>query len=120
MKKYLNIFVWLTILMVFTAGCEQVSGLYEKATAQEYYVQIQGNEDTRQHPTTNEYKLNAYNEAGEKVKVIFTVSEEIKPATFLRIRVLKSTDPDENHFVKDYKKVKETDLSEKVREKIKD
>lgn len=38
---------------------------------------------------------------------------------FLRIHVLKSKDPDENHFVKDYETVKETELPEKVKEKRK-
>ena len=37
----------------------------------EYYVQIQGNEDKQQHPTTNEYILNAYNKDGEKEKLLF-------------------------------------------------
>ncbi|PHE52752.1 YxeA family protein [Bacillus pseudomycoides] len=119
MKKYISILALVTILTTLIAGCRQVNGLYEKATAKEYYVQIQGNEDKSQHPTTNEYKLNAYNEDGEKAKVTFTVSEELKNPTFLRIRVLKSKDPDENHFVKNYEKVKETELPEKVKEKIK-
>ncbi len=82
-------------------------------------TKMKGNEDKSQHPTTKEYKLDAYNEEGEKAKVTFTVSEELKNPTFLRIRVLKSKDPDENHFVKNYETVKETELPEKVKEKIK-
>ncbi|AIK35608.1 hypothetical protein BG07_5464 (plasmid) [Bacillus pseudomycoides] len=119
MKKYISILALVTILTTLIAGCRQVNGLYEKSTAKEYYVQIQGNEDKSQHPTTKEYKLNAYNEDGEKAKVTFTVSEELKAPVFLRINVLKSKDPDENHFVKNYETVKETELPEKVKEKIK-
>ena len=119
MKKYLSILALVTILATVIVGCRQLNGLYEKATAKEYYVQIQGNEGQQKHPNKKEYKLYAYNEDGEKAKVIFTVSEELKDPVFLRINVLKSKDPDENHFVKDYEIVKETDLSEKVKEKIK-
>ena len=45
----------------------------------------------QQNPTTGEYKLN----------------------------VLESTDLEENHCVKNYKKVKVTDLPDKVKEKLK-
>ncbi|MBG9615785.1 YxeA family protein [Bacillus cereus] len=120
MKKCISILALVSILTTFIAGCRQVSGLYEKATAKEYYVQIQGNEDKQQHPTTKEYKLDAYNGDGDKAKVTFTVSEELKDPVFLRIHVLESKDLDENHFVKDYKIVKETELPEKVKEKIKE
>ncbi|HHQ2480911.1 TPA: YxeA family protein [Bacillus cereus] len=119
MKKYISILALVTILITLMSGCRQVDGLYEKATAKEYFVQIQGNEDKAQHPTTKEYKLAAYNENGEKAKVTFTVLEELKAPVFLRIHVLKSEDPDGNHFVKDYDKIKETELPEKVKEKIK-
>ena len=115
MKKYLSIFLFVTVFAVLCTGCGQI----DKWTAKEYYVQIQGNEDKQQHPTTKEYKLDAYNEDGEKAKVTFTVSEEQRSPVFLRIHVLKSKDPDENHFVKDYETVKETELPEKVKEKIK-
>ncbi|MGG0257137.1 YxeA family protein [Bacillus toyonensis] len=119
MKKYLSIFLFVTVFAVLCTGCSQISGQIDKWTAKEYYVQIQGNEDKSQHPKTNEYNLNAYNEDGEKAKVTFNVLEELKSPVVLRIHVLKSKDPDGNHFVKDYEKVKETELPEKVKEKIK-
>ena len=68
-EKYLGIFV---LFIIFCSMAKNsLVGLYEKATAKEYYVQIQGNEDKQQHPTTNEYILNAYNKDGEKEKLLF-------------------------------------------------
>ncbi|EJR89635.1 hypothetical protein IKE_06241 [Bacillus cereus VD196] len=119
MKRYISILALVIILTTLIAGCSQVNGLYEKATAKEYYVQLQDNEDKQQHPATKEYKVNAYNEDGEKDKVTFTVSKELKTPAFLRIHVLKSTDPEGNHLVKDYEQVKETELPEKVKENMK-
>ncbi|EJR94434.1 YxeA family protein [Bacillus mycoides] len=119
MKKYLSIFLFVTVFAIWCTGCDKINGQIDKWTAKEYYVQIQGNEDKSQHPTTNEYKLNAYNEDGEKAKVTFTVSKNLKTPVILRIHVLKSKDPDGNHLVKDYEEVKETELPEKVKENIK-
>ncbi|MFF2793746.1 hypothetical protein [Lysinibacillus xylanilyticus] len=47
--------------------------------------------NTQQNPTTGEYKLNA----------------------------LESTNPEGNHFVKNYKKVKVSELPDKVKETLK-
>ncbi|MGE7693794.1 YxeA family protein [Lysinibacillus sp. NPDC094177] len=118
MKKYLGIFV-IGVLIIGAVGYKVIPGLYEKATAEEYYVQIQGNEDKQQHPTKDEYKLNAFNKDGEKTKIVFSVYDNETPL-LLRVNVLKSTDSEGNHFVKNYEKVKETELPEKVKEKIKE
>lgn len=120
MKKYLGIFV-IGVLIIGAVGYKALPGFFEKATAEEYYVQIQGNEDKQQHPTTDEYNLNAFNKDGKKTKITFSVSDEkVETPVFLRVNVLKSTDPEGNHFVKNYEKVKETELPEKVKEKIKE
>ncbi|ARC27467.1 MULTISPECIES: YxeA family protein [Bacillus cereus group] len=120
MKRYVGILV-LVIILTLMAGYRQVNGLYEKATAKEYYVQIQGNEDTQLSPIGDEYKLNAYNKDGEKTKIVFSVHEKIlETPAFLRVNVLKSTDSEGNHLVKNYEKIKETELPEKVKEKIKE
>ena len=91
-------------------------GLYEKATAKEYYVQIQGNEDKQQHPTTNEYILNAYNKDGERKNYFSLFDKKLEKPVFLRVNVLKSTDSEGNHFVKNYEEVKETELPAKAKE----
>lgn len=122
MKKYLGIFVCVLIIIVavVVVGHKEISGLFEKATAKEYYVQIQGNEDKEQHPTTSEYKLNAVNKDGETAKIAFSVSDKkLETPVFLRVKVLESKDPEGNHFVKNYEKVKETELLEKVKVKLK-
>ncbi|MFF2793749.1 YxeA family protein [Lysinibacillus xylanilyticus] len=119
-KKFLGIFV-IGVLIIGAAGYKVIPLLYEKATAEEYYVQIQGNEDKQQHPTTDEYKLNAFNKDGEKTKIVFSVFDNETPTPLLlRVNVLKSTDSEGNHFVKNYEKVKEAELPEKVKEKIKE
>ncbi|MGN5651261.1 YxeA family protein [Bacillus sp. Brlt_9] len=118
MKKYLGIFV---LFIIFFAVWQKnaLVGLYEKATAKEYYVQIQGNEDKQQHPTTNEYTLNAYNKDGEKERITFSLfDKKLEKPVFLRVNVLKSTDSEGNHFVKNYEEVKETELPAKVKEKL--
>ncbi|MGN4422298.1 YxeA family protein [Bacillus cereus group sp. MYBK30-1] len=118
MKKYLGIFVLFLILLAVWQKDKLVS-LYKNETVKEYYVQIQGNEDKQQHPTTNEYKLNAYNKDGEKEKVTFSVfDKKSETPVLLRVNVLESTDSEGNHFVKNYEEVKETELPAKVKDKL--
>lgn len=122
MKKYLGILALFLILFTVWQK-EELAGLYERATAKEYYVQIQGNEDIKQDSDskTIEYKLNAYNKDGEKEKIAFSVyDKKLETPALLRVNVLKSKDSEGNHFVKNYEKVKETELPEKVKEKIKE
>ncbi|MEC2393236.1 hypothetical protein BK709_08810 [Bacillus thuringiensis serovar shandongiensis] len=118
MKKYLGIFVLFLILFAVWQK-EGLLGLYQKATIKEYYVQIQGNEDEQQHPTTNEYKLNGYNKDGEKEKVAFSAfDKKVEAPVFLRVDVVKKTDSEGYHYVKNYEEVKETELPTKVKEKL--
>ncbi|MFJ8461575.1 hypothetical protein ACIQ57_20965 [Lysinibacillus xylanilyticus] len=42
-------------------------------------MQIQGNENKQQHPTTDEYKLNVFNKDGEKTKIVFSVYDNETP-----------------------------------------